>query len=1261
MTDDDDIGDGDCDGIDFKWMRNDSDSESEEEDWTEREGTLPKFPTRELSLRARLRRILLRNPTTRINISVVYISLKVLLCCLYVVRVCLDDVKQYACHGGPCNGTVEEDTDEGFTSTNINWHVLLWVNRPLPLWVVQILLSAITFFKSTLLVLITMKGNVFLKLTSRDYVLEVLCSLPMVVSVSLWTPQFLNCWLALISLKRLLNDFHLARQRFQTMSVTLYQQSWFLIATLGCLIFTTICGIQHIQRGSHKKPLNMFEAVYFVIVTLSTVGYGDISPDIWLGQLFMLFMICVAFSFIPRQLEEIGSTWSQRKKMGGDFRRKASAKSKHVVVIGTEFTTESVMNFLNEFFEHPKLEFYTVILMSSEELDDNMQFILKDPKWANRVLYIRGSALKDIDLKRCRIHEAEACFFLINKSSDEVEKADQHTVLRSWAVKDFAPHCAQYIQLYKASNKIHVKFAEHVVSEDEFKFALLANNCLYPGLSTLVTLLLHTSRGHEGSWAPETWQQIYGLHSGNEIYHIQLHRSIFFREYEGKKFTYASLDAHQKYGVNLIAVLDTTAVDAQLQLNPGSDYVMRGTDYCFYMSLTREEYMKAIPKALEATKSASEVRNKNIAIIVKEMNKLMEAHEADQEEIDEESVFSTITSNIGSNLGKSLKLGLEALPLLEKENARFSSTDSGGGNMSERVESFDRVQGATNYPSKIVQQMIDFDQESFTIGPPPSTLNLGTRRTLCHLHKDSRSLCCLEWGKPCEHCQYKVASDKRWDHQLVILSVRRSCPGLYNFIIPLRSKYLSLLSLSPIILMFQEVPSRFFLETIAHFPLVFWMQGTVNNLDDLLTAGVNKAMHLVISHMEAGPGGEENLHDAATIVTVQKISRLFPHVNIITEVNEASNMRFMHFKAKDSYMLKIRKLEKRLKERAVTNLPYMFRLPFAAGQVFSSGMLDRLLYQTFVKGYLISFVRLLLGIDAEKNSGHLSSVRIRRATLSQFPTYGDLYQGLCSTTGEIPIAIFRTDKQSSSSEGELPTESNGNNNIKPEKLSGLRDSLRHGFHLPHSHLHSQRQGLRSSRMSVGAGFFERDKHSNQHLEEMVQARMESLQLADDDEPYVISKPPKALSYVIVNPTPKRKLRNGDMVYVIQPSSMQAVPNKLNRSGRSPAKSFRSRHISVNVSGVGTSKSSSTPTSTPSPRDNPAPKSYDEKSQQPSPVELHGSLAGFREGSPAAPNGTTVVDFEKEDSVVEMRPRCKSESSAKQANSSDSNGGKPVFT
>lgn len=36
-------------------------------------------------------------------------------------------------------------------------------------------------------------------------------------------------------------------------------------------------------------------------------------------------------------------------------------------------------------------------------------------------------------------------------------------------------------------------FLEYLVCEDEFKYGLLANNCLCPGISTLITLLLHKS------------------------------------------------------------------------------------------------------------------------------------------------------------------------------------------------------------------------------------------------------------------------------------------------------------------------------------------------------------------------------------------------------------------------------------------------------------------------------------------------------------------------------------------------------------------------------------------------------------------------------------------------------------------------------------------------------------------------------------------------------------------------------------------------
>lgn len=74
-------------------------------------------------------------------------------------------------------------------------------------------------------------------------------------------------------------------------------------------------------------------------------------------------------------------------------------------------------------------------------------------------------------------------------------------------------------------------------------------------------------------------------------------------------------------------------------------------------------------------------------------------------------------------------------------------------------------------------------------------------------------------------------------------------------------------------------------------------------------------------------------------------------------------------------------LLQREKERG-SHISYMFRLPFAAGAVFSASMLDTLLYQAFVKDYVITFVRLLLGIDQAPGSGFLTSVSSRRVALS---------------------------------------------------------------------------------------------------------------------------------------------------------------------------------------------------------------------------------------------------------------------------------------
>lgn len=41
-----------------------------------------------------------------------------------------------------------------------------------------------------------------------------------------------------------------------------------------------------------------------MVVTFSTVGYGDYVPDIWPSQLYMVIMICVALIVLPTQVKQ---------------------------------------------------------------------------------------------------------------------------------------------------------------------------------------------------------------------------------------------------------------------------------------------------------------------------------------------------------------------------------------------------------------------------------------------------------------------------------------------------------------------------------------------------------------------------------------------------------------------------------------------------------------------------------------------------------------------------------------------------------------------------------------------------------------------------------------------------------------------------------------------------------------------------------------------------------------------------------------------
>lgn len=71
-------------------------------------------------------------------------------------------------------------------------------------------------------------------------------------------------------------------------------------------------------------------------------------------------------------------------------------------------------------------------------------------------------------------------------------------------------------------------------------------------------------------------------------------------------------------------------------------------------------------------------------------------------------------------------------------------------------------------------------------------------------------------------------------------------------------------------MLLERRPDIAFLDAISYFPLVYWMLGSIECLDDLLRAGITLAENVVVVNKELSNSAEEDtLADCNTIVGVQ--------------------------------------------------------------------------------------------------------------------------------------------------------------------------------------------------------------------------------------------------------------------------------------------------------------------------------------------------------------------------------------------------------
>ncbi|XP_059180517.1 calcium-activated potassium channel subunit alpha-1a isoform X11 [Centropristis striata] len=371
-----------------------------------------------------------------------------------------------------------------------------------------------------------------------------------------------------------------------------------------CSIFIstwlTAAGFIHLVENSgdpwenfqNSQALSYWECVYLLMVTMSTVGYGDVYAKTTLGRLFMVFFIlgglAMFASYVPEIIELIGN----RKKYGGSY--SAVNGRKHIVVCG-HITLESVSNFLKDFL-HKDRDDVNVEIVFLHNISPNLELEALFKRHFTQVEFYQGSVLNPHDLARVKIESADACLILANKYCADPDAEDASNIMRVISIKNYHPKIRIITQMLQYHNKAHLlnipswnwKEGDDAICLAELKLGFIAQSCLAQGLSTMLANLF--SMRSFIKIEEDTWQKYYLEGVANEMYTEYLSSAFV-----GMSFPVICELCYVKLKLLLIAIeYKSDQRECSTLINPGNHVKMQEGTLGFFIASDAKEVKRAL-------------------------------------------------------------------------------------------------------------------------------------------------------------------------------------------------------------------------------------------------------------------------------------------------------------------------------------------------------------------------------------------------------------------------------------------------------------------------------------------------------------------------------------------------------------------------------------------------------------------------------------------------------------------------------------------
>jgi voltage-gated potassium channel len=258
-------------------------------------------------------------------------------------------------------------------------------------------------------------------------------------------------------------------------------------------------------------------ALWWGMVTLTTVGYGDVVPVTLLGRVLATGLMVIGFLSLSLVTATVASVFIERK-----FRQEkgleAIKATQHILILGWPEDAEALLDQLLK-----RLPLTIPVVLINKAPPEQMDAV-KERYPQNAVFYLRGDYSREEILLKANVQGAIKAIILADRQPGETAaQVDQRTLFTALTLKALHSKIRIMGELLRPENRAYLERAgaEEVLIRGQYDSSLLAGAISSPALFRVYTSLL-MGDGH-GLWDVEVPSRFHGRPLRDLATHIQEH------------------------------------------------------------------------------------------------------------------------------------------------------------------------------------------------------------------------------------------------------------------------------------------------------------------------------------------------------------------------------------------------------------------------------------------------------------------------------------------------------------------------------------------------------------------------------------------------------------------------------------------------------------------------------------------------------------------------------------------------------------------